>query len=262
MPQSGFTLIELLVVITIIAIIAAMLLPALSKAKAKAQAITCVNNLKQLGTADLMYTQDNQEKMAFPNWDGGNDNGPGWLYWPQGGTIPDPTSPANVNKPLSCWQSGLWIPYMKDPNSYLCPVDIKSPTYTAPSGSANARKNKLSTYVMNGAVCGYNNSSGVAKITSAWNTEVYVQWEPDENNLGPGNPGAFEYNDGANFPNSSEGVGLLHNKRGGNILALAGDVHFITTKDFQGDSNIPAGQGPGPGGKTYLWWNPFSSNGH
>jgi prepilin-type N-terminal cleavage/methylation domain-containing protein len=61
--RSGFTLIELLVVIAIIAILAAMLLPALSAAKAKAQKISCLNNLKQLGLAMFIYGGDSNDNM-------------------------------------------------------------------------------------------------------------------------------------------------------------------------------------------------------
>jgi prepilin-type N-terminal cleavage/methylation domain-containing protein len=271
--RAGFTLIELLVVIAIIAILAAMLLPALSAAKAKAQRIRCVNNLKQLGVACHMYTDDFGDHLPFPNWDGGNvANAPqGWLYSMNPTTLPAGAPPGQVpnpydviywkNKPQEANKTGLLFKYAPNPNVFLCPVDITSKTFITAT-AAGGRQNKLSTYVMDGAVVSFGlpGPYGVAcKTSGVWSPLCYLMWEPDENALGQGNPGAFEYNDGSNYPNTSEGIGLLHSKHGGNALALDGHVDFVTTAQFKQYATVNSG--PGPGGKTYLWWDTLNRNG-
>ena len=77
-PGRRFTLIELLVVITIIAILASILLPALGAAKQKAKTITCINNEKQMYVMSLQYLEDNEEWLPCPAWNWRPSIG---VYW-------------------------------------------------------------------------------------------------------------------------------------------------------------------------------------
>src|SRR5208282_4645391 len=121
---DAFTLIELLVVIAIIAILAALLLPVLSKGKMSAQSIACVNNLKQLEECCHLYTADFDDYLP-PNQVGGFVAAPSSTNSPSitnnisswcPGIAPLDTTTANL-------EQGLLYPYNESPAIYHCPAD-------------------------------------------------------------------------------------------------------------------------------------------
>jgi prepilin-type N-terminal cleavage/methylation domain-containing protein len=185
--KNAFTLIELLVVIAIIAILAALLLPALNGAKQRALQTADLNNLKEFGIAMNLVAQDDNDRMPWPNWASGEVNTlqQGWLY-----TF-DPTAVGAAQFKV---ETGLFWATLINPKMYFCPIDDTN------SALFKLRGQQISSYVMNGAVCGYDRGLYPSlKLTQPPPTGIAF-WEC-ANNTAQENSTLF--NDGASRPDEN-----------------------------------------------------------
>jgi type II secretory pathway pseudopilin PulG len=214
-------LIELLVVIAIIAILAGMLLPALSKAKAKAIQTQCTNNQKQMMLGVHLYSNDFNDWLPHNNWD--FQPWPGWLCKP----------PYTAN--FSNLQTGVLWNFLQTAKVFRCPTD---PTNTA---LWRQRGQKYSSYLMNGSVTAFQIRQQTFKVAQ-FKQDAIIFWQAEERNPG-------DFNDGSSSPD--EGITKSHSQ-GTTVGIVSGSVEYIKIKAFNKEALVHPGR---------LWNTPNSPTG-
>ena len=222
--RRAFTLIEILVVIAIIGILSAILFPVFSRARENGRKTACLSNLKQLGTAFLLYQQDSRGKLPlagnFQAWAPGNG------HWVAGkaGTAPADFSLADVSAPFAYLgvtdkrhadvDQGALFPYIKSTASYICP------------SNADGKAKQLS-YSMNCALSGLSSS----RVRSPGDIVLLV----DEEYATDGFFWALNTGVVTGLGDSTDRLTTKHNG-GGNLLFADGHVKYYPYDAFPLDA--------------------------
>ena len=246
----AFTLVELLVVIGIIALLIAILLPALQRARESANRTLCMSNHRQLVAAVFMYANDWKQRLPFCNWvaqegtGAGQFPGPGWLYqqsaWASAPGSDAPGSLKSANGAyLTSAKSGALYQYLKSDKIYRCPFD------PAPYNTNNDKVRPATSYGFNGAISGYGRMPVPFYQMRQFKSDSIMIWELDETKR--------IFNDGSNYP--QEDITRRHGGKNAGLAAgalvstFSGSVEWITVQQYTTEQNRRPGR---------LWCVPLS----